>query len=430
VRLKTRVFSAIAGVVLAFGSVATVTATSAHAATNFYYFQPQYNQGYHIHDAGAGVNLTLLNTTPDNSDAWSITTDPNSGYASQGFSELVNESTGRCMDDVNGPSGTHVISHVCNGGAAQAVKAVPDGLQGQAWQFQSGLRLDNGSVTVRVWTPNSTQAQAWHEALQSSSPPPTSQYFGLGASVTNVAANGSDGVYPLSDSTCASQVQQFAERVPENTTANNDVPPAGTNFSWGPWASGDVGPGGIPETQFNLNHVTGAVPANFTTDEILEWAACKWGMDQNIAKGEAVAESNWKQSNAGDMDSCGQFDSWGILQVRATNPSDCSTTGVKNSGWGGYPWTHNSTAVDADAQMARLRAVYDGQSYMGAGGNGSPALTGGTSTAVGAPIWNAVSTWQSGSNTGTDPYVTGIQDCINGTGGKPVQCWTNTNFVS
>jgi hypothetical protein len=60
----------------------------------------------------------------------------------------------------------------------------------------------------------------------------------------------------------------------------------------------------------NFSTVDGNFPG--TTDEILQWAACKWGMDQNIAKAEAIAESSWYQSTVGD-----NGDSYGILQVRA-----------------------------------------------------------------------------------------------------------------
>lgn len=394
-----------------------VAVPAAHAATTYYYFEPEYNQSYCIHDPGSvnGTKLVLRHPCPDTTfDAWAILSSSYGG----GFSQLVNEATGKCLDDYqDGPSGTAIDSYTCNGTKAQAIKAVPDGLKGQAWQFANGLRLDNGSALIRAWTDNGTKSQAWTEVTVSV--PPAAQYFGLGASQTNVQADGWDGVYPLSDSYCSGRVQKFAERVPANTTANNDVPPAGTNFSWGPWVSQDVAPGtGIAETAYNFSKVDGNVPKGFTTDEILEWAACKWGMDQNIAKGEAIAESNWLQSNKGDLDSCGGYDSYGILQVRATNPSVCTPGSVENSGWGGYPWTANSTAVDADAQMARLRAVYDGQSYMGAGGNGNPVLTGSTSTAVGAPIWNAVSTWQSGTDTGPDAYTSQIQSCL------ASSCWT------
>ena len=200
-----------------------------------------------------------------------------------------------------------------------------------------------------------------------------------------LAPASSMGTYPRPDAYCAARVQQYPERVAANATANTTIPPMGTDFHWGPWVNQ------TPEMAYNFSKVDG----NFsgTTDEILEWAACKWGMDQNIAKAEAMAESSWYQSTVGD-----NGDSYGILQVRAA-PDGSSASA--NDGWGGYPWTQKSTALDADAQMAYLRAVYDGQSYMGNGGNGSPALKG--------DIWNAVSTWQSGSDTGPDSYTQEIQ---------------------
>jgi hypothetical protein len=193
------------------------------------------------------------------------------------------------------------------------------------------------------------------------------------------------GTYPRPDAYCAARVQHYPERVAANATANATIPPAGTDFRWGPWVNQ------TPEMAYNFSRVDG----NFsgTTDEILEWAACKWGMDQNIAKAEATAESSWQQSTVGD-----DGDSYGILQVRAVPAGSPASA---NNGWGGYPWTQKSTALNADAQMAYLRAVYDGQSYMGNGGNGSPALKGN--------IWNAVSTWQSGSDTGPDWYTQQIR---------------------
>jgi hypothetical protein len=93
---------------------------------------------------------------------------------------------------------------------------------------------------------------------------------------------------------------------------------------------------------YNFSKVDGDFSG--TTDEILEWAAGKCGMDQNIAKAEAIAESSWQQSTVGD-----NGDSYGILQVRAAPGGSPASA---NNGWGGYPWTQKSTALDADAQMA------------------------------------------------------------------------------
>lgn len=119
-----------------------------------------------------------------------------------------------------------------------------------------------------------------------------------------LAPASSMGTYPRLDAYCAARVQQYPERVAANATANTTIPPAGTDFHWGPWVNQ------TPEMAYNFSKVDG----NFsgTTDEILEWAACKWGMDQNIAKAEAMAESSWYQSTVGD-----NGDSYGILQVRA-----------------------------------------------------------------------------------------------------------------
>ena len=180
-------------------------------------------------------------------------------------------------------------------------------------------------------------------------------------------------------------MQQYPERVAANATANTTIPPAART------STGSTG-NQTPEMAYNFSKVDG----NFsgTTDEILEWAACKWGMDQNIAKAEATAESSWYQSTVGD-----NGDSYGHL----SSPGSARRVFRVREQWAGRLSLarRSSTALDADAQMAYLRAVYDGQSYMRNGGNGSPALKG--------DIWNAVSTWQSGSDTGPDGYVQEIQ---------------------
>src|SRR5439155_18185160 len=72
-----------------------------------------------------------------------------------------------------------------------------------------------------------------------------------------------------------------------------------------------------------------------TTEQILEWAAKKWGFDKlgypDLAKAMAVQESEWQQSEKGDYESCTHawcipaykgaldFQSYGILQVKRTS---------------------------------------------------------------------------------------------------------------
>jgi hypothetical protein len=200
------------------------------------------------------------------------------------------------------------------------------------------------------------------------------QFFGLAPAGTQL---------PRSDAYCASQVRPMAETVPANTAANHDTPPAGTDFHWGPWVHRS------PGLAANIAHVDG----NFagTTGEILEWAACKWGWDQNYAMAEAVRESSWRQSEVGD-----NGHSFGILQVRAARASQAPSS---DTGWGGLPWTEQSTALDADAQMAYLRACYDGDTpWLGNGYQAGDA-------------WGCIGSWFSGQwhAAAADGYISRVQ---------------------
>jgi hypothetical protein len=100
-----------------------------------------------------------------------------------------------------------------------------------------------------------------------------------------------------------------------------------------------------------------------TTAEILRWAACKWGIDQDIVLAQAAVESWWRQTTLGDWESngcppghgpgvdgkpglCPQ--SWGILQNRYP---------YEQSSW---PGIANSTAMNADTAYAIWRSCFDG----------------------------------------------------------------------
>ena len=102
-----------------------------------------------------------------------------------------------------------------------------------------------------------------------------------------------------------------------------------------------------------------------TTAQILRWAACKWGIDENIVYAQAAVESWWRQTNLGDWGSdasrCapghglgadgrpGQCpESFGILQNRY--PFERST----------WPGIALSTSMNADAAYAIWRACYEG----------------------------------------------------------------------
>ena len=84
-----------------------------------------------------------------------------------------------------------------------------------------------------------------------------------------------------------------------------------------------------------------------TTDEILQWAARKWGFDPDLFRAVAVVESYWKMSAVGD----GGL-SFGIFQMKKTY--HCCP-----------PLSSKYTAFNADYYGAILRAYYDGaQSWL------------------------------------------------------------------
>jgi hypothetical protein len=100
-----------------------------------------------------------------------------------------------------------------------------------------------------------------------------------------------------------------------------------------------------------------------TTSEILRWAACKWGIDQNLVFAQAAVESWWRQTTKGDWETSGcppghgpGIDgrhglcpqSWGILQNRYP---------YEKSSW---PGIARSTAMNADTAYAIWRSCYDG----------------------------------------------------------------------
>jgi hypothetical protein len=89
------------------------------------------------------------------------------------------------------------------------------------------------------------------------------------------------------------------------------------------------------------NHaaVFGRVDGQFTgtTDEIIQWAAAKWGLPDNLIRAEAVVESYWYQDNRnssgdpisgegyGDFGSCGEL-SYGVVTRVGTLGSAAHTT--------------------------------------------------------------------------------------------------------
>ena len=193
---------------------------------------------------------------------------------------------------------------------------------------------------------------------------------------------------PRTDALCASLVtpRPFEPR-PENNAANHTVPSGPVPWNndrdqtyWKKWIA-------------NRNKVTGNYTG--TTDEIIRWASCKWGLDENTVRAVADQESEWHESEVGD-----QNGSFGIMQVK-----DHTSDGHPDLG--GYPDTARSTALNVDMYGAWERSCLQGAFY-----DGGDWLYGGSKVVDDG--WGCVGAWFSGSwhDPGAQDYVATVQKLL------------------
>jgi autotransporter family porin len=164
---------------------------------------------------------------------------------------------------------------------------------------------------------------------------------------------------------CARLVTQTPETIPGNVPFNRRVPTPSELIAFHLWASR----AGAGAPYFDR------VDGNYTgsTAMILRWAACKWGISEDVARAQAWTESKWIQGGinpaAGGGDkrvkisecvrngfnalwdfSCDNccYQSWGILQTKVYYAPQT------------WPMIKDSTAFNADYRYAEERACIDG----------------------------------------------------------------------
>jgi hypothetical protein len=161
-----------------------------------------------------------------------------------------------------------------------------------------------------------------------------------------------------------------------------------------------------------------------TTDEIFQWAACKWGLSDNMLRAVAVRESTWYQYltypsgrpvtnwGSGDMISrptaetvtfCKALAGYGYDYQKDYGTGICPKTfsivGVMSwqaPSWGKmpdnqngtFPFNRDSTAFAVDYLAAYLRGCYQGWAHW-LGATGSRTYAAGR-------IWGCVGSWYSG----------------------------------
>jgi hypothetical protein len=168
-----------------------------------------------------------------------------------------------------------------------------------------------------------------------------------------------------------SNARPIAENAWRNTPFN--VPPPGgvpSSFYSNPTPSSG---GGIPSSDYA--NVTGNYSG--TTDEIVRWAACKWGIDEDVVRAQGEVETGWDQGGAGDkrttLASCVNGNFTALWNTVITEP-DGSTVSCPNccfTSWSmwqtkvyyettTWPMIMKSTPFAADYRFADQRSCMNG----------------------------------------------------------------------
>jgi hypothetical protein len=130
-----------------------------------------------------------------------------------------------------------------------------------------------------------------------------------------------------------------------------------------------------------------------TTDEIIQWAAYKHGIREDLLRAVAVKESWWRMETVGD-----NGDSFGLFQVR--RPYHCVEPSCEQF--------RDDAALNADYWASIVRTYYDGkQTWLNTvSGNGAPYRAG--------ELWGSIGAWFSGRwhDPGAESYVAKVKDYL------------------
>ncbi len=247
---------------------------------------------------------------------------------------------------------------------------------------------------------------------------PTTTTTVAGATTTTGAAGTSvhfatlpPGATLPSDATCAALVRRSPDEPrPDNAAANAAIPPPGS-FTLT-----------ALDNQVGYDNRTPALEArvtgNFTgtTDEIIQWAACKWGFDEDEVRAIAATESWWHMSQLGDVTTNQALCPPGLI-------APCPRSfGIHQVTWssdpvGTYPWSQRSTAFNLDASLLVHRVCFEGYTTW-------LRNIGYTSYAAGDE-WGCVGQWYSGNwhDVGAQTYIAKVQ------GYMATKPWTQPGFA-
>ena len=153
------------------------------------------------------------------------------------------------------------------------------------------------------------------------------------------------------------------------------------------------------------------VSGNFTgtTDEIIQWAACKWGIDEDIVRAQAAKESWWDQNAGGDWTTdssrCATNHGIGMDGRPGQCPESVGLMQVRYPYWGSaFPSASTSSAYNLDIALAARRNCFEGNDgWLNGVERGSQYAAG--------DLWGCVGTWFSGRwyAGGAQEYISSVQ---------------------
>jgi len=258
------------------------------------------------------------------------------------------------------------------------------------------------------------------ETGRSDTPSPSPSVTPKPSDAAHVAGHAFFGTRPPgaalpSGAQCARWV--LARPTPENKGAN-----AAFNRTTGQHVGSDFFPAGDTPQAGQL--LAPRIDGDFTgtTSEILRWAACKWGINQDIVFAQAAVESWWNQTTLGDFGTdasacppghglgadgtAGQCpQSYGILQNRYP---------FEQASW---PGIAGSTAMNADTAYAIWRSCYDGyETWLNNVPHGSTYQAG--------DAWGCVGRWFAGrwDTAAANQYVAKVKQYL------AERIWTTPDF--
>lgn len=132
-----------------------------------------------------------------------------------------------------------------------------------------------------------------------------------------------------------------------------------------------------------------------STEDILRWVACKWGIDQDIVFAQAAVESFWNQTQLGDWQSDAALCPPGHPLGVDGKPGECPESfGILQNKYtffkAAWPQFAMSTAMNADVTYAIWRSCYNGDEVWL---NDQPR---GQQYAAG-DVWGCIGRWYAGA---------------------------------